>query len=303
MAIASVIFIGLTAVGLRRRYRKLRRIAECDLTLASKIHYGFDLAVEALLGRRGPAATGTREYQMRGGTSVVLRRNSTDRKVFEEIFVEHAYTPYAKAIARNAPILLVDLGANIGLSAVALARELQPVAIVAVEPDRGNFALLRENVRRAGLADQCAAVQAFAGVEQGFAELVDSGNGAWGLRMGAPTVTGIPVLPLEEIIAIGEGMAGAAESRAARTVLKCDIEGAEASLFQRIGQWEGRVHYMILELHTEFLSVQELHACLAASRYHWRIGGTIPAEAILALIGLERLELKAAAQSRHAVSS
>jgi FkbM family methyltransferase len=199
--------------------------------------------------------------------------------------------------------VLVDLGANIGLSAVALARELQPVAIVAVEPDRGNFAMLRENIRLAGLADQCAAVQAFAGVEPGFAALVDSGNGAWGWRMGAPAQRGIPVLPLEEIIAMGEGMASAAEATRATTVLKCDIEGAEATLFRRMQQWEDRVRYVILELHTEFLSLQEFHACLDASRYHWRIDGAIPGEAILAVIGLERLELKATSHSRHAASS
>jgi FkbM family methyltransferase len=181
------------------------------------------------------------------------------------------------------------------------------VAIVAVEPDHGNFAMLRENLRLAGLADQCAAVRAFAGVEEGFAELVDSGNGAWGLRMGAPTLKGIPVLPLEELIATGEGMAGAADAPVTTTVLKCDIEGAEAQLFQRMRQWEDRVHHVILELHTEFLSVQEFQACLEASRYHWRVNGTIPgtipAHAVLAVIGLERLELKSAAHSRHAVSS
>ena len=285
-------------------YRKLRRIAECELVLASKFRYGFDLAAASLLRRS--SAAGYREYRMRGGTSVVLRRNSTDGKVFEEVFVENAYTAYAKNIARGAPIVLIDLGANIGLSAIALARELRPVAIVAVEPDRGNFAMLRENIRLAGLADKCAAVQAFAGAERGFAALVDSGNGAWGLRMGAPAPKGIPVLPLEEIIALGEGMAAvmktAAKPAGARTVVKCDIEGAETQLFQRIRQWEERVHHVILELHTEFLSVQEFQACLETSRYHWRIDGTIPAGALLAVIGLERLELKAVAQSLRAVS-
>ena len=94
-----------------------------------------------------------------------------------------------------------------------------------------------------------------------------------------------------------------ADHAAARTVVKCDIEGAETQLFQRIRQWEERVHHVILELHTEFLSVEQFQACLEASRYHWRIEGTIPAGAILAVIGLERLELKAVAQSLHAVSS
>jgi hypothetical protein len=284
---------------------------------------------------------------------VVLRESSTDGKVFEEIFIEKTYTPHARAFARKAPVLLIDLGANIGLSAIALARELRPVAMVAVEPDQGNFAMLEENLRRAKLTARCTAVQAFAGVARGFAELVDSGNGAWGMRMGAAARTGIPVLPIEEIIGMAEGMAEAiAEARvdatgpaatradatgsdatgsdatgppttgtdttgaeamgpglrngaqAARplftTVLKCDIEGAETHLFHQLRQWEDRVHYVILELHTEFLSPRDFHACLDASRYRWRIAGTVPADAVLAVLGLERLELKAAAHSERA---
>ena len=301
----------------QRSYRKLRRIAACDLAPASKLRYGLDLAAQSFLPfarRNTPGETGYREYRMRGGTSVVLRENSTDGKVFEEIFVEDTYTPHAKAIARNAPIILIDLGANIGLSAIALARELHPLAIVAVEPDRGAFAMLRENIRLAGLADQCAAMQAFAGVEKGFAELVDSGNGSWGMRMGAPARKGIAVMPIEEILSTGEGMAQHAANLApsllrsapaepAITVLKCDIEGAEAHLFRHMSQWEDRVHYVILELHTEFLSADEFHSCLDASRYHWRIDGTIPAQGVLAVIVLERQGLKTVPQNRRAASS
>jgi FkbM family methyltransferase len=294
-----------------RGYRKIRRVAACDLVLTSKFRYLLDLEA----GFFFPATLkGYREYRMQGDISVALRENSTDGKVFEEIFIEKTYAPHVQAIPRKAPVILIDLGANIGLSAIALARELQPVSIVAVEPDRGNFALLQENLRRAKLEERYAAVQAFAGVERGFAELVDSGNGAWGMRMGAAAKTGIPVLPIEHIISMAERMAGAARGPATvetssftaasfTTVIKCDIEGAEAQLFRRLHQWEDRVDYVILELHTEFLSVVDFHACFAGSRYHWRIDGAIHPGAVLAVVGLERLELKAAAQSRRAAGS
>ena len=289
----------------RRGYKKIGRIAASELALAGKFRYLLDLAAGTFLPslRRGLPATrrGYREYRMRGDISVLLRENSTDGKVFEEIFIEKTYAPLARAITPKAPVILIDLGANIGLSAIALARELRPLAMVVVEPDRENFAMLEENMRRASLTDRCTAVQAFAGVERGFAELVDSGNGAWGMRMGAPTQAGIPVLPLEEIIDMGRrsGTIG----RNVTVVLKCDIEGAETHLFHRLPQWEDRVHYVILELHTEFLSLQEFHACLDASRYHWRIEGAIPPDAVLAVIGLERLEWKATAQSQRAAGS
>jgi FkbM family methyltransferase len=294
----------IPALGLlSRRARKISLVARCELALSSKLRYLFDAAVGSFL----PGTMTLRQaYRMQDDTSVVLRGNSTDMKVFEEIFLERIYSSYAKAVGQNAPAILIDLGANIGLSVIALASALRPLAVVAVEPDGGNFAMLKENLRLAKLPDRCVTVQAFAGVERGFAQLVDSGNGEWGMRMGAPAPGGIAVWPIEDIVATAERIAGQVDlerSRAAITVVKCDIEGGEAPLFRRLREWEDRVHYVILELHTEFLSVRDFHACLSSSRYHWQIDGTIPADAVLAVIGLKRLRQKAAAQSRHAARS
>lgn len=299
----------IPALGLlSRRARKISLVARCELALSSKLRYLFDVAIGSFLpgmmtvGRESMC----REYRMRDDTSVVLRKNSTDIKVFEEIFLERIYSSYAKTVGQNAPAILIDLGANIGLSVIALARALRPLAVVAVEPDGGNFAMLKENLRLTRLAERCATVQAFAGVERGFAALVDSGNGEWGMRMGASAQGGVAVLPIEDILSMAERMAGQVDpetSRAAITVVKCDIEGAEAPLFRRLRQWEDRVHYVILELHTEFLSVQDFHACLGASRYHWRIDGTIPVDAVLAVIGLKRLRRKAAVPIERAAGA
>ena len=154
--------------------------------------------------------------------------------------------------------------------------------IIAVEPDPDNFRMLTENLRRTGLAKCTTAICGFAGAERGFAELYDSGNGSWGMRMGAFSETGTPVLPLAEI-------AGWAKT-GPPIVLKCDIEGAERLLFPCIRDWEHLIRYVILELHTEFLSLQEMYACLASSRFHWTIHGTPPAAASIAILLLERQE-------------
>jgi FkbM family methyltransferase len=293
------------ARGLSKLSRKIRLIAASDLLLADKFRYLLDGAI-AFWGRR--ARNGSREYRLRGGASILLRgiprENSTDEKVFEEVFLQKTYAPFARAASRVAPAILIDLGANIGLSVIALARELQPQVIVAVEPDRGNFTMLQENLRRAGWTDRCVALQAFAGAERGFAELVDSGNGAWGMRMGAPARTGIAVLPVEEIVTLADDRLGRTGNRPeARVVLKCDIEGGELHLFRHLRQWEDGVHYVILELHTEFLSVENFQACLEESRYHWRIDGEIPPDAVLAVVGLERMEAKAIVHGQRAGGS
>ena len=71
--------------------RKLRLIARSDLASFDKLRY------LARFSRRG---TGVRTYRMRSGISVRLRDGTTDSKVFDEIFVEHAYGQCAGLLAR-----------------------------------------------------------------------------------------------------------------------------------------------------------------------------------------------------------
>ena len=275
---------------------KLRLIAGCNFTTASTLRYAFDVLVRRLWPRR---RRGTRKYHFRGGRAILLRENSTDWNVFAEIFLERVYDKHAAAIPRGSgPVVLIDLGANIGLSTIALAEilgsgrgvseiaEAAGVSIVAVEPDAENFAMLNKNLRLAGLADRAAAVEAFAGAGRGFARLQDSGYGAWGMRMGPAADRGIPVLTVADIIARA---ALPDQGPAARVILKCDIEGSERQLFEHLRMWDHLVDFVILELHTEFLSAAEFHAHLEGSRYQWRMHGQIPPGAVLAVVGLERL--------------
>ena len=262
---------------LGRIARKLALIALSDLATGDKLRYAL---------RRAGKGGGLFTYRLRGGVSVALREGTTDSKVFDEMFVERVYGPCLAALpASLGRVTLIDLGANIGLSVIFLARALgaRNVAvdeIIAVEPDPDNFRLLSENLQRNGLADCSTVIRAFAGAERGFAELHDCGNGAWGMRLGPVSCTGTRVLTLAEI-------ANRAKT-GAPFVLKTDIEGAERQLFLHIRDWEHLIGYIILELHTEFLPVQELFACLASSGFAWRIHGILPAGASIALLLLER---------------
>jgi FkbM family methyltransferase len=265
-----------------RAAAKIRLIALSELSASSKLRYLLDISVRRLWPRQ---RRGTRGYRLQGARSIELRENSTDWNVFEEIFIERVYARHAAAVPPAAgPLVLIDLGANIGLSAIALAHGLHPVRVVAVEPDAANFSMLVENLRRAGLSTRSVALQAFAGAEPGFAELQDAGYGAWGMRMGPASGWGIPIFPVAGIVARA-GVNG-------RVVLKCDIEGSEGQLFEHMRAWEHLVDFIILELHTEFFSAGALHACLEGSRFEWRIHGEIPPGACLAVFGIERLREK-----------
>ena len=261
--------------------RKLRRIAHSELVGIDKLRYILNESNASGHGR------GLATYRLRGGTNhvattIALRTGTTDSKVFDEIFLEQVYAPCVAGLPANlGPVTLIDLGANIGLSALSLSRALDVIEIIAVEPDPDNFRMLSENLRRAGLASRSIALRAFAGAEPACAELYDSGNGAWGMRMGALSDTGIPVLPLT-------GIAHAANA-GPPILLKCDIEGGERQIFLHIRDWDHLIRYIFLELHTEFLSVDELLACLRSSDFRWTVHGGPPAGASIALLLLERL--------------
>ena len=253
--------------------RKLRLVAASDLRSFDKLRYVVNAA------RQG---SGVLAYSLRGGASVALRQGTTDPKVFDEIFVERAYGSCVAALPKNlGPVALIDLGANIGLSALFFARALEVHEIIAVEPDPDNFAFLSANLQTSGLANRTTAVHAFAGAEHACAQLHDSGNGAWGMRMGALSDIGTPVLPLAQI-------AKRAKSNTP-LMLKCDIEGGEREIFLHISDWDHLIRYIVLELHTEFLRFDELLACLAASRFQWSIHGAPPDGASIVLLLLERL--------------
>ena len=254
--------------------RKLNRVLTSDLVWRSRLRY----LGAALLRRWGVTlgSLGRRTlYRLTRGGSVGLRPGSTDFQVFEEIFVERVYARFTGLLPESGTI--VDLGANIGLSAIFLGRAVPGSRVIAVEPDAGNYAMLLENVARAGLGHRVTAVRAFAGAEPGFAGVEDSGNGEWGLRMGSRSRSGIPVIPISEL---AEG--------AGPVSLKCDIEGSERELFLTLREWEDRVGLILLELHTELFPGSELFGILRGSSYQWAVHGEIAPGAAIALLALER---------------
>lgn len=121
----------------------------------------FRCAGAAVLRRWGVSWLGGGTFHLNNVGAIRLRRGSTDFNVLEEIFVTRVYGRFAGLLANSGTIL--DLGANVGLSTIFLARAAPKAVVVAVEPDRGNFEMLVENIRAAGLAPRVRAVPALRG--------------------------------------------------------------------------------------------------------------------------------------------
>lgn len=157
-----------------------------------------------------------------------LRPNGSDFDVFLQVFDQRQYDTHA--MSRHGDIqahyqaivdagktpLIVDAGANVGLSALYFRDKFPKAKILAIEPEDENFA---ELIRR---IDQLVVpIQAGLANFDGSLEVCDPGLGEWGFRT-RRAETGVPAIRLATLLDTHPGEP---------FILKIDIEGFEADLF------------------------------------------------------------------------
>lgn len=73
-----------------------------------------------------------------------IRWDTSDVNVFYHTFIEHEYSiPYSL----GNPKVIIDAGANIGLSSMVFATSYPNARIIAIEPESSNFDLLKKNTQ------------------------------------------------------------------------------------------------------------------------------------------------------------
>lgn len=185
-----------------------------------------------------------------------FREASSDESVVQQIFVNEDYSlrrlamhgqisefVTAKLLSGLRP-LIIDLGANIGASAMYFALSYPNSKVIAVEPDPGNFELLSKNMH----AFDCIPVKAAVASEKGYVKLCDPGYGHWGFRTEVDTDGEIETVTVPELVSKygGEGFFP--------FIVKIDIEGAEAELFSSNSEWVDFFPVLIIELHDWLLA-------------------------------------------------
>jgi FkbM family methyltransferase len=186
---------------------------------------------------------------------VKLRPNSSDLSVFAQVFVDNDYnlrrfSRYSEIcrsfteIDRGATPLILDCGANIGLSSLYFAKNWPSAHIVAVEPDQGNFELLRRNV---AVHPNIQPVQAAVGGEDGRVRIMNKDAQEWARRterVSGEASDAITGLSIQSLIAIAPP-----PQVYQPFLIKIDIEGAERDLFSRSREWISKFPILIIELH------------------------------------------------------
>lgn len=185
--------------------------------------------------------------RLRNGKLPFVFREASDFVVLNEVFREKQY----ELPSTLAPEVVLDLGANTGLSPLFF-RSLYPQArIIAVEAQPTTFARLQENTQA---WPQVEALHLAASDREGEVELFSSNGrnisssvferkqsplgGSSGL---ATTPTRVPGSSLSNLLTQCGGYVG---------VLKFDIEGAEQRVFENFNQWE-QIGTLIGEVHPD----------------------------------------------------
>lgn len=171
---------------------------------------------------------------------VMLRVPSTDAKAYKQIFIDQEY----KFRISHPPKMILDAGANIGLTSIYFANHYPDAKIIAIEPDNDNYALLKINTKN---YDNIEILNAAIWNKNETINLTDPGFGDWGfmtqplnenLQIKRHSVQGITIDHIMNLYGIGF-----------IDILKIDIEGAEKEVFHNPEKWINSVNSLIIELH------------------------------------------------------
>jgi FkbM family methyltransferase len=195
-------------------------------------------------------------------TKVLLRLGTTDVAAFEHVFIQNEY---GFSFARQ-PSIIVDAGANVGMSAAYFSLRYPNAKIVAIEPEPSNFDILCKNAK---LFTKIIPINAALWSHNGAVQLKDGGGGHWGTRV-------------TEASARSEGSIRCVSLRALLEelridwvdLMKVDVEGAEYEIFEDSSSWISRVGFICAELHDRFRPgcSRIFHAATAEFPVKWRRG-------------------------------
>ena len=178
-------------------------------------------------------------------------RGPVDSSTADQIYTQHQYnfgfmarskeiqSKYESILLNGKEALIIDCGANIGLSARYFATEYRKARIVGLEPDIGNVAIARTHCEN---FENVEIRQAAVGAESGFAVIVnpDAAPNAFQTRR-TDSAGGVVVVTINQLLE--------EFSNAELFIVKIDVEGFEADLFSAHTDWIRKAAVLVIELH------------------------------------------------------
>lgn len=195
-----------------------------------------------------------RRIRLETGAEIGYRLDQGDVRAILEVWGEQPY----RLPDGTRPRGIVDLGANIGLASVWLARRYGCERLVAVEPSPANARLARANLSANGVPGEV--LEAAVGDSDGTGFL-DTGwsDAEHDSALGALGSSGIEVRTVSMATVLD-----ALGPDVPPDVVKIDIEGGEAALLAGDLSWLDRVRFVVAELHCHVVDCEEIARTLAA---------------------------------------
>jgi FkbM family methyltransferase len=196
-----------------------------------------------------------RRVQLRDGAVLHYRLDRGDIRTIREVWSDEVYLLPPPA----GPRTLVDLGANIGLASVWLARRYGCDHVLAVEPWPANAQVARLNLEANGLPAEL--VEAAVGPATGPGHLDHAAAAAE--RDSALARLGDSGLPVQ-VLSIRDILERLPGGRTPDLV-KIDVEGAEDHLLTGDLTWLADVKVVVAELHCHMVDCEALIANLRSA--------------------------------------
>jgi len=175
---------------------------------------------------------------------ISLRGGTCDIRTFCQIIGTDGYQ---QELATE-PSVIVDAGAHIGLASLWYANRYPDARIIALEPDRKNYQLLKRNTR---FYPNIVALNAALWSSSGTVALTDPHEDSWAFQVRRQEDASVSDV-LVPSICLSDLMEDFNLDHI--DLLKVDIEGAEKEVFEDSAEWIDRVSAMVIELHDHLKS-------------------------------------------------
>lgn len=165
---------------------------------------------------------------------VLIRSNTSDAAVSFDTFVKKGY----KTPDNNFLKVIIDLGANVGYSAVYFANHYPSAKIVCLEPSEENFKLLEINTR---YYKNVVLVNKAVWWRKAHLAVENPNSGSWGFRFKEVQYGGTSSIAIDDLLRD--------YSCGGNVMVKMDIEGAENEIFAECSDWIRETSYIQIEIH------------------------------------------------------
>lgn len=177
------------------------------------------------------------------GVNIYLRKGTSDHIVFFQVMVYESYEFAKKWRGVN---VVIDAGANIGISTCYFSTLFPSAKILSIEPESGNFSQLIKNTDS---LENVKPLMKALWKNDGVLIIDGTSNETWSFKVkeddeahGNESASQIDAVSIDALVSQFD--------LECIDLLKIDIEGAEYDLFlENYKSWLPRVKYIMIELH------------------------------------------------------